>query len=74
MNVTYYYFDIIGSEVEDDDEDDDDQDSIDYIDSDDGAAQSKKVRFCFPQLCKEPCTFHYGNHTFFCNLYLIPYF
>ncbi|XP_037793332.1 1-phosphatidylinositol 4,5-bisphosphate phosphodiesterase delta-4-like [Penaeus monodon] len=32
-----------GSEVEDDDEDDDDQDSIDYIDSDDGAAQSKKL-------------------------------
>ncbi|XP_063604355.1 1-phosphatidylinositol 4,5-bisphosphate phosphodiesterase eta-2-like [Penaeus indicus] len=34
-----------GSEVEDDDEDDDDQDSIDYIDSDDGAAQSKKDFF-----------------------------
>lgn len=33
-----------GNEVESDD-DDDDQDTIDYIDSDDGASQSKKVRW-----------------------------
>ncbi|XP_042209037.1 1-phosphatidylinositol 4,5-bisphosphate phosphodiesterase delta-4-like isoform X3 [Homarus americanus] len=32
-----------GSEVESDDDDDDDQDTIDYIDSDDGAAQTKKL-------------------------------
>ena len=31
-----------GTEIEDDDEDDD-QDNIDYIDSDDGASQTKKV-------------------------------
>ncbi|XP_042209036.1 1-phosphatidylinositol 4,5-bisphosphate phosphodiesterase delta-4-like isoform X2 [Homarus americanus] len=34
-----------GSEVESDDDDDDDQDTIDYIDSDDGAAQTKKDFF-----------------------------
>ena len=34
---------ITGDEIEDDDEDDD-QENIDYIDSDDGAAQTKKVR------------------------------
>lgn len=56
-----------GSEVEDDDEDDDDQDSIDYIDSDDGAAQSKKVRpFSFSHL-KELILFTMGITTFCVN-------